>query len=93
MLNYIPYSARKTADLEDVRFHDLRHTFATRLVQAGIDLYVVKELLGHKTITMTTRYAHHNPESLRHGVEVLDRTGDILVTFDEKRKVANTATH
>ncbi len=69
------YSARKKADLTDVRFHDLRHTFATRLVQAGIDLYVVKELLGHKTITMTMRYAHHYPESLRHGVEVLDGLG------------------
>ena len=87
------YSARKRADLEDVRFHDLRHTFATRLVQAGVDLSVVKELLGHKSITMTMRYAHHNPESLRHGVEVLDRTGDILVTFNEKRKVANIATN
>jgi len=67
------YSARKTAKLEGVRFHDLRHTFATRLVQRGVDLYTVKELMGHKTITMTMRYAHHNPESLRHGVEVLDR--------------------
>jgi integrase len=66
------YSARKTARLEDVRFHDLRHTFATRLVQAGVDLYKVKELLGHKTISMTMRYAHHYPESLRSSVEVLD---------------------
>ena len=63
------YSARKTADMEDLRFHDLRHTFATRLVQSGIDLYVVKELLGHKSIVMTMRYAHHNTESLRSGVE------------------------
>ncbi len=69
------YAARETAKLTDVRFHDLRHTFATRLVQSGIDLYVVKELLGHKTITMTMRYAHHFPESLRHGVEVLDTWG------------------
>jgi len=61
------------AKIEDFHFHDLRHTFATRLVQNGIDIYVVKELLGHKTITMTMRYAHHYPESLRHGVEVLDR--------------------
>lgn len=58
--------------LENFHFHDLRHTFATRLVQAGVDLYKVKELLGHKTITMTMRYAHHYPESLRSSVEVLD---------------------
>lgn len=58
--------------LEDFRFHDLRHTFATRLVQNGVDLYKVKELLGHKTITMTMRYAHHYSESLRSSVEVLD---------------------
>lgn len=58
--------------IEDFRFHDLRHTFATRLVQNGVDLYKVKELLGHKTIAMTMRYAHHYPESLRSSVEVLD---------------------
>ena len=39
----------------------------------SILLSTVKDLLGHKTITMTMRYAHHYPESLRHGVEVLDR--------------------
>lgn len=59
-------------NLKDFWFHDLRHTFATRLVQNGVDLYKVKELLGHKTITMTMRYAHHYPESLRSSVEVLD---------------------
>lgn len=66
------YKTLKKAGLENFRFHDLRHTFATRLVQNGVDLYKVKELLGHKTLTMTMRYAHHYPESLRSSVEVLD---------------------
>lgn len=86
------YSARKQAKLEDVRFHDLRHTFATRLVQSGVDLYTVKELLGHKTITMTMRYAHHNIESLRHGVDVLDNFGDTLVTLANKKGLRQAVT-
>jgi len=64
--------ARDRAGIPDFRFHDLRHTFATRLVQRGIDLYKVQRLLGHKTGTMTQRYAHHCPESLRDGVNVLE---------------------
>jgi len=64
--------ARDQAGIPDFRFHDMRHTFATRLVQRGVDLYKVQRLLGHKTSTMTQRYAHHWPESLRDGVNVLD---------------------
>jgi integrase len=64
--------ARNRAGLVDFRFHDLRHTFASRLVQRGIDLYKVQRLLGHKTGVMTQRYAHHCPESLREGVRVLE---------------------
>jgi integrase len=60
------------AKIENFRLHDCRHTFATRLVQNGVDLYKVKELLGHKTLAMTMRYAHHYPESLRSSVELLD---------------------
>ena len=67
--------ARKKANIPNLRFHDLRHSFATRLVQAGIDLYQVQRLLGHKKPDMTQRYAHHCPESLREGVEVLARQG------------------
>jgi len=66
------YKALKKADVKDFRFHDLRHTFATRLVQAGVELYKVSKLLGHKDVSTTQRYAHHYPESLRDGVEILD---------------------
>ena len=64
--------ARKRAKVDDFKFHDLRHTFATRLVQGGESLYSVQVLLGHKTAAMTQRYSHHNPESLRSTVEILD---------------------
>jgi len=66
-------NALKKAEITNFRFHDLRHTFATRLVQSGIDLYSVARLLGHRDITTTQRYAHHSPESLRSSVEVLDK--------------------
>lgn len=65
--------AKKRANIEDLRWHDLRHTFATRLIQAGVDLYTVQKLGRWKTIQMVMRYAHHYPESLRVGIETLDR--------------------
>jgi integrase len=74
------HTARKKAGIEKLRFHDLRHTFATRLVQAGVDLYTVQKLGRWKNISMIMRYAHHYPESLRSGVEVLDRIGRKIST-------------
>ena len=59
------------ADIQNFRFHDLRHDFASRLVMARIDLYRVKDLLGHSTIQMTEKYAHLAPAALAEAVEVL----------------------
>jgi len=72
MLRRSFHLALKKAKMTDFHFHDLRHTCATRMVQAGVDLYKVQRLLGHKSPIMTQRYAHHYPESLRDGIEVLD---------------------
>lgn len=59
------------ADIQDFRFHDLRHDFASRLVMAGVDLYRVRDLLGHGSIEMTERYSHLAPAALAEAVEVL----------------------
>lgn len=61
-------SACRRAGISDFRIHDLRHTCAAWLVTAGVPLAEVRDLLGHKTIQMTERYAHLAPENLRMAV-------------------------
>lgn len=59
------------AEICGFRFHDLRHDFASQLVMKGVDLYRVKDLLGHSSIQMTERYSHLSDEALAEAVEVL----------------------
>lgn len=65
-------NAVKGSNLNDFRFHDLRHTFASRLVEKGIDLYQVALLLGHSSLKMTQRYSHLSPEGLQKTINKLN---------------------
>ena len=68
-------AAVRRAGLKGLRFHDLRHTAASKMVEAGIDLVTVSKILGHSTIQMTMRYAHPTPENMRRAVETLAQNG------------------
>lgn len=64
---------RQRAGLEDMRIHDLRHSFASTLVNAGVSLYEVQRLLGHAKASSTQRYAHLAQSKLQQTVQVVDR--------------------
>jgi integrase len=66
-------NARKRAALSDLHFHDLRHTFASHWMMNGGDLYVLKEILGHKSVAMTQRYAHLSPAYKRAMVDKMEQ--------------------
>jgi integrase len=65
------YKARSRAHLLDVRIHDLRHTYASILINNGVSLYEVQELLGHSSAAMTQRYAHLLPNRLHRRTEII----------------------
>src|SRR5574337_2739 len=65
------YPALEHAKIEAFRFHDLRHTFCSRLAMLGTDLLTIRELAGHKTLAMTLRYSHLSPSHQRQAVERL----------------------
>ena len=67
------------AGIAGLRLHDLRHTFATRLVESGCDLYRVQKLLGHSSISVTERYSHLNVDDLRGVSEsIVPKTGKVV---------------
>ena len=74
-------TALKRVDIKDFRFHDLRHTFASYLVMAGVDIRTVQVLMGHKTIQMTMRYSHL---SQSHLLDAVNKVGTNMAQFSLK---------
>lgn len=70
-------SARKKAEVPDVRIHDLRHSFASALVNQGVPIYDVQKLLGHQNVKTTERYAHVSMDRLRESAAVLGQFYDL----------------
>ena len=75
----------KRAKLENVRVHDLRHTYASHLVSSGLSLEIVGRLLGHTQAATTQRYAHLADDPLR---EATNRMGAIIENAEGKRETA-----
>ncbi|WKZ17507.1 MAG: tyrosine-type recombinase/integrase [Candidatus Jettenia sp. CY-1] len=79
-------TALKRAEIRDFKFHDLRYTFASYLVMAGIDLTTVKELMGYKDFKVTLRYVYLAPN---HKVKAVDTLDNILTTKSTIQKLYN----
>ena len=77
------------AGITNFRWHDLRHTFASRLVMKGVDIRTVQELLGHRTIQMTLRYSHLAPV---HQLEAVQRLCDTsgAVSCEQRKSQPHT---
>lgn len=66
----------RRAGIENFRWHDLRHTFGSRLAQAGVPILAIRELMGHSRISVTMGYAHMAESNLRDAVATLDGYGE-----------------
>jgi len=84
--------ALKAGGIIDFKWHDLRHTFASWLVQDGVPRDRVSKLLGHKSLTMTMRYAHLAPGHLHEDVELLTRNST-TVAPGPNREISAPATY
>lgn len=95
-INQSFHASLKRAGIEDFRFHDLRHTFASHFIMRGGSIKDLQEVLGHKSLTMTMRYAHLSQEHKKKAVNLLNgltatknSTCHKTVTFRKSRKSVN----
>jgi len=100
-VNRVFSPALEKAKIAGFHWHDLRHTLASRLVMAGVDLRTVQELMGHHSYEITLRYAHLAPAHTLDAVQRLCRTtgdatgtttgtGAFATSADEKKQDAKT---
>ena len=77
--------AREAVGMDWLHFHDLRHSAASAMINAGVDLYTVGAVLGHKSAQSTKRYSHLATESLQTAIDKIGKSGKILPTGKKKR--------
>ncbi|OGS23266.1 MAG: hypothetical protein A2252_09280 [Elusimicrobia bacterium RIFOXYA2_FULL_39_19] len=65
-------TALRKAEIQEATFHTMRHTFCSQLALAGVDIFTIKELVGHRKIEMTMRYAHLTPNHKKAALEILN---------------------
>lgn len=74
------------AEINNLRFHDLRHTFATRLVERGVDIITVRDLLGHSSVRVTERYAHSQDKRKIEAVNCLGNEKFVRICLNQPPK-------